>query len=224
MIPSYKHTKLNVDLIFCSYSLCNLIENLLLSKINFLKILIIDNYDSFVYNLVQLVEQAGSCEYLIRKNDNILQLDQSEFDKVLISPGPGIASEAGDLLEFIRKHYQDKSMLGICLGHEAIAEVFGSTIRQLPEPMHGIRTNGYVSSDHYIFKGLPKEFMIGHYHSWILDEEKISNALNIFMRDDTGLIMAFNHEKYDATGLMFHPESIMTEYGFEMIRNWIRYF
>lgn len=186
-----------------------------------MRLLIIDNYDSFVYNLVQLVEQAGFTNYLIRRNDNILSLDQSDFDKVLISPGPGIAREAGDLLIFIKTHYQTKPMLGICLGYEAIAEVFGASIKQLPEPMHGIRNKGIVSNGLYIFNGIPSSFMIGHYHSWILDERKLPSSLKVLMHDELSLLMALSHKKYDVTGLMFHPESIMTEYGFEIIRNWL---
>lgn len=186
-----------------------------------MRLLIIDNYDSFVYNLVQMVEQAGVSEYIIRKNDNLLSINNFEFDKVLISPGPGIAKEAGQLLEFIKNCYWTKPMLGICLGHEAIAEVFGASIVQLPEPLHGIKNGGEVIESHYIFNQLPKRFTIGHYHSWILDESTMPSSLNVIMRDENCLIMAIKHQRFDITGLMFHPESVMTEYGFEMVRNWL---
>ncbi len=187
-----------------------------------MRLLIIDNYDSFVYNLVQIVEQAGVSDYLIRKNDNLLSLNEFEFDKVLISPGPGIANEAGQLLEFIRKFYRTKSILGICLGHEAIAEVFGASIVQLPEPLHGIKNEGEVIEPHYIFNHLPERFTIGHYHSWILDESTMPSSLNVIMRDENCLIMGIRHQRFDVTGLMFHPESVMTEYGQEMVENWLR--
>ena len=140
---------------------------------------------------------------------------------MLISPGPGIASEAGDLLKFIKNYYQTKPMLGICLGYEAIAEVFGASIMQLPAPMHGMRNKGLVIEDHYIFDGIPDSFYYWTYHSWILDKKKFPSSLKVNMRDELGLPMALTHRKYDLTGLMFHPESIMTEYGFEMIRNWL---
>lgn len=186
-----------------------------------MRLLIINNYDSFVYNLVQLVEQTGVSDYLIRKNDNIESLKESDFDKVLISPGPGIASEAGQLLDFIIKFYRTKPMLGICLGHEAIAEVFGASITQLPNPLHGIKNKGEVIDHHYVFENLPKAFTIGHYHSWILNEVNLPPSLNVLMRDENCLIMAINHTRYDVTGLMFHPESVMTEFGFEMVKNWV---
>jgi len=169
-----------------------------------------------------MVEQTGLSEYMVRKNDDILSLSDFEFDKVLISPGPGVAKEAGQLLEFIKKFYRTKPMLGICLGHEAIAEVFGASIIQLPEPLHGVKNNGEVVEPHYIFDHLPNRFKIGHYHSWILEESTLPTSLSVIMRDENCLIMGIRHQRFDVTGLMFHPESIMTDYGFEMIKNWLQ--
>ena len=186
-----------------------------------MKLLIIDNYDSFVFNLVQLVEQSGFSDYLIRKNDNILSLNQNDFDKVLISPGPGLTMEAGQLLGFIQKFYRTKPMLGVCLGHVAIAELFGAKLVQMPEPWHGIQGPGIVIKDDRLFHGLPSEFKIGHYHSWILEEKSLPAEIEITMIDDNGLIMAIKHKEYDLVGLQFHPESIMTEHGLEMMGNWL---
>jgi anthranilate synthase component 2 len=186
-----------------------------------LRLLIIDNYDSFTFNIVQLVEQCGVLDFMMVKNDELLGLEQSRFDKVIISPGPGIAVEAGQLNEFLKLHYRQKAFLGICLGHEAIAELFGAKLMRMPEPWHGIQGPGFVIGTDRLFKGLPKTFKIGHYHSWILDEVSIPKEIEITMKDENGLIMAIRHKEYDLTGLQFHPESIMTEYGLEMIKNWL---
>lgn len=187
-----------------------------------LKLLIIDNYDSFTHNLVQLVEQADVTEYLLVKNDQLLKLSSDSFDKILISPGPGIASEAGDLLSFLKQNLEEKSILGICLGYEAIAEICGGKLVQMPQPMHGIRNMGKVLADAEIFNGLPSDFYIGHYHSWIIEQKSFPEELESSLEDENGLIMAFRHRKLDLRGLQFHPESIMTEYGFEMVRNWLK--
>jgi len=186
-----------------------------------LKLLIIDNYDSFTYNLVQLVEQAGVSDFLLIKNDELRNLKAADFDKVMISPGPGVASEAGELLPFLKQYMNSKSILGICLGYEAIAEVCGGKLVQLPKPMHGIRNKGKVLADAIIFQGLPTEFHIGHYHSWIIEKESFPAELESTLEDENGLIMAFRHRQLDLQGLQFHPESIMTEFGFEMVKNWL---
>jgi anthranilate synthase component 2 len=186
------------------------------------KLLIIDNYDSFTYNLVQLVEQAGVSDYLLVKNDQLLDLKSEAFDKVIISPGPGIAEEAGELMQFLKMYYQKKNMLGICLGYEALAELFGGKLAQMPEPMHGIRNKGRIVKKDNIFKDLPAEFFIGHYHSWIIQENGMPDKLEILMKDENGLPMAFKHNTYALTGLQFHPESVMTDFGLEMIRNWLQ--
>jgi len=186
-----------------------------------MRLLIIDNYDSFTFNLVQLVEQAGCTDFFLAKNDALHRLSDSDFDRVLISPGPGIAKEAGDLMGFLKRTHSKKPILGICLGYEALAELFGGKLVQMPEPMHGIRNKGIVVSRDRIFVGLPSEFFIGHYHSWIIEEKDMPAELEILMKDQEGLPMAFRHRKFDLTGLQFHPESVMTEYGGAMIRNWL---
>ena len=192
-----------------------------LLKTGKLKLLIIDNYDSFTYNLVQLVEQADVHDYLLVKNDRLEKLKSVDFDKVLISPGPGIASEAGELIPFLQQFINSKSFLGICLGYEAIAESFGGKLVKLPEPLHGIRNKGKVLGNAAIFKGLPQQFYIGHYHSWIIERASFPAELEPTLEDENGLIMAFRHRKLDLHGFQFHPESIMTEYGFEMVKNWM---
>lgn len=186
-----------------------------------MRLLIIDNYDSFTFNLVQLVEQAGCTDYFLVKNDALHRLSPADFDKVLISPGPGIAREAGDLMKFLDQFHPVKSILGICLGYEALAELFGGRLVQMPEPMHGIRNRGVVVSGNRIFNGLPDTFFIGHYHSWIIEAKGMPAELEILMKDEDGLPMAFRHKQFDLTGLQFHPESVMTEFGGAMIRNWL---
>jgi len=170
-----------------------------------------------------MVEQHGITNYVLKKNDELITINENSFDKVLISPGPGVAREAGQLMDFIKNYHRSKSMLGICLGFEALAENFSTEIIPLSRPMHGLRNRLILSGEHYIFKGLPKNFMIGHYHSWTLDGSTFPPVLQTIATDESGMIMGFSHKKYDLTGLMFHPESIMTEYGFEMIGNWLEH-
>lgn len=186
-----------------------------------LKLLIIDNYDSFTYNLVQLVEQAGLNDYLIVKNDELNSLKSGDFDKIIISPGPGIAKEAGQLMWFIKQYYQKIPMLGICLGHEAIAELFGAKLTRMKEPMHGIKNTANITKADKIFNGLPNIFSIGHYHSWNINEQTLPEEIDIILRDENNLNMAIRHTQFDLTGLQFHPESIMTDYGLEMMKNWL---
>jgi len=184
-------------------------------------LLIIDNYDSFTYNLVQLVEQSEIMDYLIVKNDKLDELSDSDFDKIMISPGPGIAKEAGQLMEFIEKFYKSKPILGICLGHEAIAELFGANLIKMKDPMHGIKNMAKVIIKDPIFYNIPDSFCIGHYHSWNIEEESLPDELEIILRDENDLNMAIRHQSLPLIGLQFHPESIMTDFGLEMIKNWL---
>lgn len=186
-----------------------------------MKLLIIDNYDSFTYNLVQLVEESGVESFQLVKNDQLLALDPVDFDHILISPGPGLASDAGELMPFLKKMIRHKTILGICLGYEALSELFGAHLRQLENPLHGIRNLGKVTQPHPIFKGIPQTFHIGHYHSWIAEETSFSKEMQVIMRDENGLNMAFAHTELPVTGLLFHPESIMTEHGLSLMRNWL---
>ena len=186
-----------------------------------MKLLIIDNYDSFTYNLVQLVKQSGVDDFDIVKNDQLLNIEK-QYNKILISPGPGIAREAGQLMEFLKLNHQTASILGICLGQEAIVELFDGTHKKLPRPLHGHRNKATIVKKQYIFKRLPPTFSIGHYHSWYVDETTLPDELEVLIIDEEGLIMGVAHKQYDVTGLFFHPESIMTEYGQEMISNWLK--
>ena len=185
-------------------------------------ILIIDNYDSFTYNLLHLVNEIGlQCE--VWRNDQFNIADVDAFDKIILSPGPGIPSEAGLLLEVIEKYSPTKSIFGVCLGQQAIAEVFGGKLYNLSQPMHGIATPIKVTDkNEKLFKGLPESFKVGRYHSWVVDEKAIPGRLTITAIDEAdNSIMALRHKEYDVRGVQFHPESILTEYGKELMANWI---
>lgn len=186
------------------------------------KILIIDNYDSFTYNLVHLVNELGrQCE--VWRNDKFAIEDVDAYDKIILSPGPGIPSEAGLLLEVIEKYSPTKSIFGVCLGQQAIAEVFGGSLYNLSQPMHGIATPIKITDDREeLFKGLPASFKVGRYHSWVVKNDDFPEALKITAVDESdNSIMALSHREYDVRGVQFHPESILTEYGKEMMQNWL---
>jgi anthranilate synthase component 2 len=186
------------------------------------KILIIDNYDSFTYNLVHLVNEIGlQCE--VWRNDKFGIDDVDAYSHIILSPGPGIPSEAGLLLEVIEKYAPTKSMFGVCLGQQAIAEVFGGQLYNLKQPMHGIATPILVTdSEEKLFKGLPESFKVGRYHSWVVDEKNFSDVLTVTAIDEAdNSVMALRHKEYDVRGVQFHPESILTEFGKEMMANWI---
>lgn len=186
------------------------------------KILIIDNYDSFTYNLVHLVNELGlSCD--VWRNDQFKLEDVDRFDKIILSPGPGIPSEAGLLLPVIEKYAPTKSIFGVCLGQQAIAEVFGGSLYNLSRPMHGIATPIKVTDiKEVLFKGLPSVFKVGRYHSWVVSNDGLPADLEVTAIDELdGSIMALRHKTYDVRGVQFHPESILTEYGKEMMQNWL---
>jgi anthranilate synthase component 2 len=186
------------------------------------KILIIDNYDSFTYNLVHLVNELGlQCE--VWRNDKFAIGDVDAYDKIVLSPGPGIPSEAGLLLEVIEKYSPTKSIFGVCLGQQAIAEVFGGALYNLRQPMHGIATPINVTDRHEkLFIGLPKSFKVGRYHSWVVDENAIPASLTVTAIDEAdNSVMALRHNQFDVRGVQFHPESVLTEYGKELMQNWL---
>jgi len=185
-------------------------------------ILIIDNYDSFTYNLVHLVNEIG-LQCTVWRNDQFAIDDVDAFDKIILSPGPGIPSEAGLLLPVIEKYAPTKSIFGVCLGQQAIAEVFGGRLYNLKQPMHGIATPILVTDEQeQLFTGLPKTFKVGRYHSWVVDEKAIPDVLTVTAIDEVdNSAMALRHKTYDVRGVQFHPESILTEYGKEMMKNWI---
>lgn len=186
------------------------------------KILIIDNYDSFTYNLVHLVNELGlECE--VWRNDQFRLEDVEAFDKIILSPGPGIPSEAGLLLKVIEKYADKKSIFGVCLGQQAIAEVFGGELYNLSRPMHGLATPIKVTDNtEKLFAGLPETFNVGRYHSWVVAEKGLPEEIQITAIDEKdNSIMGLRHKTYDVRGVQFHPESVLTEYGKEMMHNWI---
>lgn len=186
------------------------------------KILIIDNYDSFTYNLVHLVNELGlECE--VWRNDQFKLEDVEAFDKIILSPGPGIPSEAGLLLKVIEKYAPKKSIFGVCLGQQAIAEVFGGELYNLSRPMHGLATPIKVTDpEEKLFAGLPQTFNVGRYHSWAVAEKGLPDEILITAIDEKdNSIMALRHKNYDVRGVQFHPESVLTEYGKAMMHNWL---
>ncbi|MFC0518910.1 anthranilate synthase component II [Mucilaginibacter angelicae] len=187
------------------------------------RILIIDNYDSFTYNLVHLVNELGlECE--VWRNDQFAIEDVDAFDKIILSPGPGIPSEAGLLLEVIEKYAATKSIFGVCLGQQAIAEAFGGSLYNLNQPMHGIATPIKVTDgEETLFIGLPESFKVGRYHSWVVSGKDLPDSLQVTAIDEAdNSIMALKHKQYDVRGVQFHPESILTDYGKEMMQNWLK--
>lgn len=197
-------------------------DNALTNKMNSNKILVIDNYDSFTYNLVHLLQELNQ-DYIVVRNDKF-ELDYVEqFDKILLSPGPGIPEEAGLLMEVIRKYAATKSILGICLGQQAIAEVFGGTLFNLPKPLHGVATTIKVTdTKEKLFQNYPKDSKIGRYHSWAVSPETLPDSLHVTAVDENGIIMALRHKEYDVRGMQFHPESVLTDNGKVLIANWLK--
>jgi anthranilate synthase component II len=186
-----------------------------------MKILVLDNYDSFTYNLVQYLEKVTNARVDVFRNDKISLEEISKYDKILLSPGPGVPSEAGILLEAIRRYSPTKSILGVCLGQQAIGEVFGGKLVNLDSVYHGVATEMEIVKDDLLFKGLPVRFKAGRYHSWVVDEKTFPDELEITCKDENGYVMALRHGMFDVRGVQFHPESILTEHGLEMIKNWV---
>lgn len=192
-----------------------------------MNILVFDNYDSFTYNLVHLVEKIMQQKVDVFRNDKMDLEMVKAYDKIILSPGPGIPCEAGLLLPLIESYASTKSILGVCLGHQAIAEAFGGSLLNLTKVYHGVATKISVETDHQnksdnIFNGIPSEFVVGRYHSWIVDEKDLPAELKITAKDELGYIMALKHEKFDVTGVQFHPESLLTPYGETIMKNWLR--
>ena len=191
-----------------------------------MKILIFDNYDSFTYNLVHLVERITNEKTDVYRNDKISLESINEYDKIILSPGPGLPCESGLLLPLIEKFAPSKSIMGVCLGQQAIAEVFGGKLINLKNVYHGVATKIKVDelrtkTQNDVFKDLPSEFEAGRYHSWVVDNENFPKDLEITARDENGLIMGLRHRTYDVQGVQFHPESVLTPEGEKMMRNWL---
>lgn len=191
-----------------------------------MRILVFDNYDSFTYNLVHLVEKIMHVKVDVYRNDQIALEKVEEYDKIILSPGPGIPIEAGLLLPLIKEYAATRSILGVCLGHQAIGEAFGGKLINLSTVYHGVATEIEVGSQmsevrSELFNGLPDRIVVGRYHSWIVSDENFPVELEVTARDDNGYIMALQHKTYDVQGVQFHPESVLTPMGETILRNWL---
>ncbi|HRN16005.1 MAG TPA: aminodeoxychorismate/anthranilate synthase component II [Xylanibacter oryzae] len=185
-----------------------------------MKIVIIDNYDSFTYNLSHLVKELGA-EVTVYRNDQFDMSILEEFDKIILSPGPGIPSEAGLLLDVIKTYAGKKPILGVCLGHQAIGEVFGAQLKNLSDVFHGVATIGTQLGNDHIFDGLPERITMGRYHSWVVSKENLPDCLEITAESDEGQIMGLRHKKYEIHGIQFHPESVLTPDGKKIVENFM---
>ena len=185
-----------------------------------MKIVIIDNYDSFTYNLSHLIKEAGA-KVEVYRNDQFEMAQLEAFDKIVLSPGPGIPSEAGLLLDVIREYAGKKPILGVCLGHQAIGEVFGGKLENLSDVFHGVATEGSLLGNDYLFDGLPERITMGRYHSWVVSKDHFPQCLEITALSDEGQIMALKHKELDIHGIQFHPESVLTPMGIKIIENFI---
>jgi len=187
-----------------------------------MKILVIDNYDSFTYNLVQYIEEIPNCEVDVFRNDKISLSEIEKYDKLVLSPGPGIPNEAGLLKDIIKEYSGKKPIFGVCLGLQAITEVFGGNIINMDKVYHGVATKmRCMDENDTLFKDIPNEFEAGRYHSWIAEKETFPNELKITAIDEEGNIMALSHKKYNIKAVQFHPESVLTPKGRKIIKNFI---
>ncbi|MCQ2226409.1 MAG: aminodeoxychorismate/anthranilate synthase component II [Bacteroidales bacterium] len=186
-----------------------------------MKVVIIDNYDSFTYNLSHLLKELGA-NVTVYRNDCFELGQLQEFDKIVLSPGPGIPSEAGLLLKVIEEYADKKPILGVCLGHQAIGEFFGGKLTNLSDVFHGVQTKATAIADDYMFSGLEKTFDVGRYHSWVVDTDGFPSCLEITATSDEGQVMALRHKTLDIRGIQFHPESVLTPDGKTMIGNWLK--
>ena len=185
-----------------------------------MKIVIIDNYDSFTYNLRHLVKELGA-EVTVLRNDQFELSDLEPYSKIILSPGPGIPSEAGLLCDVIRTYADRKPILGVCLGHQAIGEVFGGKLENLSDVFHGVATEGTQFGNDALFSGLPQRITMGRYHSWVVSKEGFPECLEITAESDEGQIMALRHKTLNVRGIQFHPESVLTADGRKMLQNWL---
>ena len=189
------------------------------------KILVFDNYDSFTYNLVQYVKSIGNHEVDVILNDEIELKAVSGYDGIILSPGPGLPAEAGLLLPLIEEYKSTKRIFGVCLGQQAIAESFGGKLHNLSAVFHGVATPiTFNDPKHYLFDGLPNTINAGRYHSWVVEKNSLPSCLKIEATDNEGQIMALSHREYDVCGVQFHPESVLTPMGINIISNWLKMF
>ena len=186
-----------------------------------MRLLLLDNYDSFTYNLLHLIEKAGGIKAEVRTNDEIGLDEIDAYDRIVLSPGPGLPSEAGIMPALLKRYHSRKGILGVCLGMQAIGECFGAALSNLPRVYHGVATQIHVIQTDPLFLGCPSSFKTGRYHSWVIDAATLPADLEVTARDDEHNIMAIRHRRFDVTGVQFHPESILSEYGETIIKNWL---
>lgn len=186
-----------------------------------MKVLVLDNYDSFTYNLVHILRELGH-EPNVCRNDKVDLEGVEAYDKILLSPGPGIPTEAGEMNTLIRRYGPRKSILGVCLGHQAIAEVYGASLFNLGQSLHGVTSKvRIVDKNDRLFAGLPESFRVSHYHSWAVERDSLGSDLRMLADNASGLVMALAHQEYDVRGVQFHPESVMSEHGKALVGNWL---
>lgn len=190
-----------------------------------MRILLFDNYDSFTYNLFHCLKKLTDTPVDVIRNDKITLEDVNKYDKIVLSPGPGLPNTSGILLPLIREYASSKSILGVCLGHQAIGESFGGSLINLDRVFHGVATrvtvNERTMTKNDVFKGLPESFDVGRYHSWIVSTENFPKELEVTATDENGQIMALRHKSFDVQGVQFHPESVLTPTGMDMMKNWL---
>ena len=187
-----------------------------------IKIIIIDNYDSFTYNLSHLLKEIGANVTVVR-NDKFRIEDLEQYDKIVLSPGPGIPSEAGLMPQVIKAYAGRKPILGICLGHQAIGEVFGAKLLNIGNVVHGVSTPAHLTAQDYLFEGLPDDLEVGRYHSWVVDDKDLPQCLEVTSRSDDGYIMSMRHKEFDIRGIQYHPESVLTPDGKAIINKWLNH-
>ncbi|MCK9450069.1 MAG: aminodeoxychorismate/anthranilate synthase component II [Bacteroidales bacterium] len=187
-----------------------------------MKILVLDNYDSFTFNLVQLLRENSQAQIEVFRNDKISLDEVAKFDKILLSPGPGLPAESGILMPLIERYAEEKSILGVCLGLQAIVEAYGGKLQNLPKVVHGLATAVNIIKSSSLLDGLPSPFMAGRYHSWVADSSTLPACLEIIAVDEQQQIMAIQHKQFDLSAVQFHPESILTPDGEKIIQNWLK--
>ncbi|HRS24695.1 MAG TPA: aminodeoxychorismate/anthranilate synthase component II [Paludibacteraceae bacterium] len=188
-----------------------------------MKLLVFDNYDSFTYNLVHIVKKLGFTDVEVHRNDRISLEEINRFDKIILSPGPGVPSESGILLELIKTYASSKSIFGVCLGVQAIAEAFGGSLLNLPQVYHGIASEVSIFDDEVLFRNLPEKIIAGRYHSWVVNDSTLPPCLQVTAKDEQGTIMALKHRTLDVRGVQFHPESVLTPLGEQILKNWLEF-
>jgi len=189
------------------------------------RILVLDNYDSFTFNLVHYVREFGRHSVEVFRNDQLMVEDVNKYDGIIVSPGPGIPAESGSLMPIVKECYQTKRIFGVCLGHQAIAETFGARLVNLDTVYHGLATTMFVVKPvHYLFHGIPDEFVAGRYHSWVVSSSTLPSCLRVTATDENNQVMALSHKEFDICGVQFHPESILTPLGKTIVFNWLNGF